>query len=41
MGTGLLFGQFEYKEIHGRFESRYVDLIETTAPDVVKIHAQR
>ena len=23
-------------EIHGRFESRYVDLIETTAPDVVK-----
>ena len=22
--------------IHGRFESRYVDLIETTAPDVVK-----
>jgi hypothetical protein len=23
-------------EIHGRFESRYMDLIETTAPDVVK-----
>jgi len=23
-------------QIHGRFESRYVDLIETTAPDVVK-----
>jgi hypothetical protein len=23
-------------EIHGRFESRYVDLIETAAPDVVK-----
>ena len=23
-------------EIHGRFESQYVDLIETTAPDVVK-----
>jgi len=23
-------------EIHGRFESRYVDLIEVTAPDVVK-----
>lgn len=23
-------------EIHGRFESHYVDLIETTAPDVVK-----
>ena len=23
-------------DIHGRFESRYVDLIETTAPDVVK-----